>query len=101
MAEDRVCLQFAAVEFPDEAALEEARRLSHDRLIEGLGDRRLSGVRWWEATGAHAIKVVQTVENKGESEYPFGGSGGYAGLLEFLRNNPDAVLVVAEADIRG
>lgn len=101
MSEPRVCLQFAAIEYRDEATLAEARRLTHDRLIDGLGDRRRSGVRWREATGETAIKVVQEVEAKGVTEYLDGGSGGYGGLIAFLRECPDAVLVIAEADVEG
>lgn len=99
MSEPQVCLQFAAIEYRDEATLAEARRLTHDRLIEGLGKRRRSGVRWREASGATAIEVVQEVEAKGTHEYLAGGSGGYSGLIAFLRENPDAVLVIAEADV--
>lgn len=95
---DRICFQFGAVEYRNEAKIEEVRRITHDRLIEGLGDRRRSGVRWWEAEGERAIEVVRKVDEMGNHEYPLGGSGGYDGLIRFLEENPRAVLVIAEAD---
>lgn len=95
-----VVLQLAAVEYRTDEAIAQARKLTHDRLIEGLGPRRRSGVRWREATGAAAISVVRDVDAKGVHEYPNPpGSGGYQGLIRFLEECPDAVLVIAECDV--
>lgn len=111
-----VATTMAATEDRTDEALEAAKRLSHDRLVDNLGPRRRSGVAWfiYESDSPEAAELLDILEHKAihseahlsVPQAPPGvaidlraGSRAeqYAQTRDFLDEHPGGYLVVAEA----
>lgn len=79
----------AVADADDEAAIQEARRQSHDALIEGLGDKRRSGVQWLQWNGLDAIEMLDKHLDDGRQEWQ--------NLRRYLVDHPRGALVIAMA----
>lgn len=55
--------------------IEEAKKATHDRLIEGLGRRRRSGVKWHILEGAEAILAHVRDEHADDREFVTAAEG--------------------------
>lgn len=74
----------------DEAAIEDAKRQTHDRLIAQMGARRTGGVGWRIYTGAPAIDTVDRFLADGDDP-------AWSELRRALTDEPESFLVVATA----
>jgi hypothetical protein len=72
-------------------AVPDARRVTHDSLVEQMGDRRTGAVRWLQWTGPEAEKVAR------EAWAGDGLDDLWRPILEHLATWPRAVLVMALA----
>lgn len=86
-------VQCAAVrDRDDEAAIELAKKRTHDNVVEMLGDRRASGISWtFHDPGEDASAVLAALENPTDAQ-------AIEDLRKFLDDNPRALLVVATAE---
>lgn len=82
-------LRFAGVADKDnDVDVREARRATHDAVIEDLGDKRTSGVTWSEYDAKEAGRILDELGLGGEA----------AGLKKYLAASPDGCLVIAMAE---
>lgn len=80
----------------DTEALEHAKKVLHDRVIDDLGMTRTSAVTWmiWDADDG-AIEAVRDhldTEEHGKNR---------DGLIAYLEENPGGALIIATAEARG
>lgn len=106
----------ATVDRSDEA-LESAKSLSHDQLVENLGPRRRGGVVWmvYESDSPEAAELMEALERKAihsesnltvpaapagveVSVHEGNRAAQYAATRAFLAENPGGYLVVATAE---
>lgn len=83
-----------------EADIEEAKQVTHDGLIRGLGPRRRSGVSWQVLPAAESSSFIEEFGHKNAVRVDYGHANvtraeADAGLLQFLTDNPDGYLIVA------
>lgn len=81
------------VDHRDKDLLEEARRATHDCLLDGLGDLRCSGVWWTHYNGAEALEVVDALLPADDPDPRV--QEVRAGTLEHLAASGHSVFVVA------
>lgn len=74
----------------DQAAVDGARRITHDRLIAAWGDKRRSGIFWLEQVGKSAIALYKQTSGNPQPE-----------PLAMLERNPRAMVIVAGAIVEG
>lgn len=112
-----VATQIAVVDDRDPESIELAKRTAHDQLIEGLGARRRSGVRWYifDNDDPAALQAVEALERSGihserwrsdppahpDATFRFGeGSRAeqYEQTIGWIKEHPEGALIIATAD---
>lgn len=92
--------QFAAVrDGTDKEAIAEARRKTHDLLIEMLGERRRGGVQWRQVPAGHALNLLDDLERAAVRNEGQAAEGGYDDLRRHLKRSMiKGVLIIATCD---
>lgn len=115
--QNAIATQLAVTDDRDPESIELAKRTTHDQLIEGLGARRRSGVRWYifDNDDPDALKAVEALERSGihseswrsdpppqdDATFRFGeGSRAeqYEQTVGWIKEHPEGALVIATAD---
>lgn len=74
----------AVIHYPDRLAIAQTMKITHDQLIDGLGDARIGGVQWLIKDRPDALRLL--------NEVPMVGA---AGLRLQLLGADHSVLVIA------
>lgn len=69
-------------------AIKQAQKMSHDFIVNHLGEQRTSGVTWRHYDAGPGLELLPTL---------FPGED-VAGMVEFLRDHPHGLLVIASAE---
>lgn len=77
----------------DEEAIAQARKSSHDYVIQMAGSRRTSGVQWLEWDAPNGIRVIENHLDDGRPQW--------ASYKRFLADNPKGLLIVAMVECAG
>lgn len=92
MSERYVHLRCAGVADKDnQVDVREARRLTHDAVIDDLGDRRTSGVQWFEYEASESDRILDGLDGFTTGQVD-------SGLKDFLDASPNGLLIIAMAE---
>jgi hypothetical protein len=95
-----VCMTYGMTSSGDPTEIEEAKQVTHDQLIERLGDRRSGPVYWRIVPPVEVPGVLRTLAEQDTQVHYEGETtrdDAFASLRRHLLEHPDAHLVIAQA----